>query len=228
MNNVEIVIARYNEDLNWLKESPFNEFNYIVYNKGINTNFEKSGITKIIPLPNVGRCDHTYLYHIVNNFNSLANITVFFPGSINMVNKKDKAIDILNRIKKNNFNNAIFIGEYTNDLKKKFNDFKLDHWQSSDLNNANLYKDSKLNPSIIRPFGNWFKFHFGKPIINYYTINSIFSIEKRDIKKFKINKFICLLKQLETHANPEVGHYIERSWGAIFYPLLFTKILIKN
>jgi hypothetical protein len=228
MNNVEIVIARYNEDLNWLKESPFNEFKYIVYNKGINSNFEKSGVTKIITLPNVGRCDHTYLYHIINNYNSLANITVFFPGSINMVNKKAKAIEILNRIKKNNFNKAIFIGEYTNDLKKKFNDFKLDNWQSSDLNNANLYKDSKLNPSIIRPFGNWFKLHFGKQIINYYTINSIFSIEKRDIMKFKINKYIFLLKQLETHANPEVGHYIERSWGAIFYPLIFTKILIKN
>jgi len=24
------------------------------------------------------------------------------------------------------------------------------------------------------------------------------------------------------HSNPEVGHYIERSWGAIFYPLIHT------
>ena len=34
--NIELVIARYNEDLNWLNEEPFNKYPYIVYNKGNN------------------------------------------------------------------------------------------------------------------------------------------------------------------------------------------------
>ena len=29
-NNVEIVVARYNENLCWLNEYPFNEFEYII------------------------------------------------------------------------------------------------------------------------------------------------------------------------------------------------------
>ena len=33
-NNIEIVVSRYNENLSWLNEYPFNQFEYIVYNAG--------------------------------------------------------------------------------------------------------------------------------------------------------------------------------------------------
>ena len=76
-NLIEIVVARYNEDLNWTKEYPFNQFKYTIYNKGSNTDFVVPSLyrDKIIQLPNVGRCDHTYLYHIVKNYNKLADLT---------------------------------------------------------------------------------------------------------------------------------------------------------
>jgi hypothetical protein len=90
-NNVEIVISRYNEDLSWINEYPFNQFEYIVYNKGDNDNFEKNNVKKIINLDNVGRCDHTYLYHIINNYDNLSEHTIFLPGSSNMITKYTKA-----------------------------------------------------------------------------------------------------------------------------------------
>ena len=228
MQNIEIVIARYNENLEWQNESPFNEFKYTVYNKGINTNFTNTNVNKIITLPNVGKCDHTFLYHIVANYNNLANITIFFPGSIHMPNKKGKAIEILNRIKNNNFQHAVFIGEYTPNLQKRFNDFKLNNWLASDDQNAKINPNSILYPSKIRPYGNWYRFHFGNLHIRYYTINSIFSIDKKDICQHSKERYIWLLKQLSLHANPEVGHYIERSWSAIFYPLKNTKVLLSR
>ena len=82
-----------------LLEFPFNQFTYIVYNKGENQDFEKKNVSKIIDLPNVGRCDHTYLYHIVTNYNRLSDIIVFFPGSLDLTYKKETAIQILNGIK---------------------------------------------------------------------------------------------------------------------------------
>ena len=90
IDNIEIVIARYNEDLSWMNNSPFNEFKYTIYNKGFNNNFEQKYINKVITLPNIGRCDHTFLYHVTENYINLSNITVFFPGSLNMVFKKKK------------------------------------------------------------------------------------------------------------------------------------------
>lgn len=226
MENIEIIVSRYNEDLHWITEEPFNEFTYTVYNKGINTDFEKTNVNKIITLPNIGRCDHTFLYHIITNYDNLKKITIFFPGSIHMSNKKSKAIQILSSIKKNNFDNAIFIGEYTPNLLNKFHDFTLDNWLSSDENNAKLYTSSTLKPSIIRPYGKWFKYYFGNKLIHYFTINSIFSIDNRDIIQHPKKRYIMLLRQLEIHPNPEVGHYIERSWSAIFYPMKYTKILL--
>ena len=49
-SNVTVVIARYNEDLAWLNETPFNLFEYIVYNKGDNDNFVKTNVKQIINL----------------------------------------------------------------------------------------------------------------------------------------------------------------------------------
>ena len=102
-NNVEIVIARYNEDLFWLNEYPFNQFEYIVYNKGDNQLFNKTNVKKIVNLQNVGRCDHTYLHHICDNYDNLSDIVVFFPGSVDIKEKKIKAICILENIIKNNY-----------------------------------------------------------------------------------------------------------------------------
>lgn len=67
--NVEIVLARYNEDYAW---SDYYKKFRTVYNKGIDSRDPKS-----ISLPNIGRESHTYLYHICKNYHKLADVTVF-------------------------------------------------------------------------------------------------------------------------------------------------------
>lgn len=67
----EIVVARYSEDLYWIDK--YKNFTTI-YNKG-NDKIESS-----IPLKNIGRESHTYLYHIVNNYDNLAEYTCFLQG----------------------------------------------------------------------------------------------------------------------------------------------------
>jgi hypothetical protein len=228
-DNIDIIVSRYNEDLNWTLEKPFNEFKYIVYNKGDNENFEKANIKQILTLPNVGRCDHTYLYHITENYDMLNNVLVFFPGSLNLGIKKEIAIDLLNRIKNNNGNAAIFVGRLLqNGVYDEFKNFHLENWSSSDHNNIVKNNESILYPANIRPFGKWFLHNFGNIkvyISNYY---GIFSVDKKDIIQHRKYRYEKLVKQLEVSSNPEVGHYIERSWAAIFFPLKYSKIKIKN
>ena len=70
----EIVVARYNEDLLWLKDVP-KDIKITIYNKG------KDDISyPYISLPNIGRESHTYMYHIVNNYDNLADMTIFCQG----------------------------------------------------------------------------------------------------------------------------------------------------
>ena len=70
----ELVIARYNEDLTWLKDVP-KTIKLTIYNKG-----EDNIKYPFINLPNIGRESHTYLYHIINNYDKLADQTIFCQG----------------------------------------------------------------------------------------------------------------------------------------------------
>lgn len=54
--NQEIVVARYNEKLDWVEQEPFIRHPIVVYNKMDNDNFVKShNIKREINLSNVGR-----------------------------------------------------------------------------------------------------------------------------------------------------------------------------
>jgi len=222
-NNVEIVVARYNEDLKWLNEYPFTEFEYTVYNKGDNENFEKRNVKKIIQLTNVGRCDHTYLHHIVENYDNLANITVFFTGSVQLSYKKHKAVTILSEIIASNYQNAYFVGSCYNNIQKYYYNFKLDTWRCSDPNNRSKNSETILKKCYLRPYGKWYTYFFKNTIVHWSSLYGIFSVDKRDIIQHPISRYQALRNTVNNYSNPEAGHYIERSWGAIFFPMNFTK-----
>jgi len=74
--NTELVVAHYNEDMTWAEEWNNGGVHLRVYTKGkVPTGF------KAEELPNVGRESHTYLTHIVKNYDALANWTVFTQGA---------------------------------------------------------------------------------------------------------------------------------------------------
>lgn len=223
MYNVDIIVSRFNENLDWINEYPFNRFKYIVYNKGDNDDFEKSNVIKIINIQNIGKNDHTYLYHIITNYDTLSNILVFFPGSINIDYKKKKAAEILNKILQTNNREAYFIGYYQKSIKDSFYDFQLDNWKTSDNDNYKKNSESNLQLAKIRPYGLWYKYFFGNIAAHWSTWWGIFSIDKRDIIQHPVTRYQTLIQTVDKHSNPEAGHYIERSWGAIFFPLIYTK-----
>ena len=182
----------------------------------------------IIKLPNIGRCDHTYLYHIVNNYNNLSNIIVFFTGSLNVKIKKKKAISILNNIINSNYTEAYFKCKYYTSVKTHFENFKLEYYRCRCK--TNFIKNNKeiLSKCKIRPYGNWYSYFFKNIEINYVCLLGIFSINKKDIIKHPATRYTIFMNIVSEHSNPEAGHYIERSWEAIFYPLVYTKIILEK
>ncbi|MBG0790580.1 MAG: DUF3431 domain-containing protein [Desulfovibrionaceae bacterium] len=68
---VQVIIARYREDIDWAASLGYD---YIVYDKGGNTD----PTARI--LPNIGRETHTYLTHIVREYDHLADMNVFLQG----------------------------------------------------------------------------------------------------------------------------------------------------
>jgi len=222
--SIDIIISRYNEDLKWTLLKPFNKFNYIVYNKGTDDNFEKSKAKKIINLDNIGREGHTYLYHIINNYNELADINVFLPGSLELKYKLIKAKNILYRIIK--YNKAFLRLTYIPYVNKTFYEYKHNYYESSSNFNKNKSKN-KLKLSYHRPFGNWYKYHFGNKDFHYLSNLGILSIDKKDILTHSIKYYEAFLNELKDDSNPEDGFFLEISMYPLFSPLNNTIIEIN-
>jgi hypothetical protein len=71
---MDIVIARYNEPIEWIQEIP-TEHRVHLYNKGPPLDGPS------IQLENIGRESHTYLTHIVRNYERLSKYTVFIQAN---------------------------------------------------------------------------------------------------------------------------------------------------
>ena len=68
---VEIVVAKYEESLKWLYLLPYP---HTIYDKG------PMSIAGAVSRPNVGREAETWLHHIIDRYDSLADVTVFLQG----------------------------------------------------------------------------------------------------------------------------------------------------
>jgi len=206
--NYQIVVARYNENIEWL--IPFKDIT-IVYNKG-NKDLVLNKFDTI-HLENIGREGHTYLYHIINNYDNLANKTIFFQGKID----DHKILDI-----EDYFNDMEgFIGKFklfkADDLKnyiKHFGKWKID------------YENGNMKRSLYTPY-DWIFNIIGvtndKEFINIVW-GANFSVSKELILKKPKSFYQNIIKFLDYHKNPEEGHYLERSWNMIFN----NNILLKK
>jgi hypothetical protein len=218
VDQIQIVISRYNENLEWMKESPFEGHEYIVYNKGPNKDFHKSeDLKEVIQLDNVGREGHTYLYHIIHNYDNLADVTVFLPGSVELPHKCERSKNLLKYIKENNRSALACAYGSKKTVYDMFKDFQIDDYLSSNENNKTMNKDSSMKISDVRPFGNWYKTTFGEDAESKcFTMNGILAISKSDILKKPKSHYEKLITQLDDHQNPETIHYFERSWENVF------------
>ena len=66
--SIELVVARYQEDLSWLHNIP-PQLQVRVYDKSSDGD-----------LPNIGREAHTYLHHIVEHYDALPELIIFAQG----------------------------------------------------------------------------------------------------------------------------------------------------
>lgn len=100
-----LVVAKYNEDMNWLN---FMEpSSIIIYDKGSTPIPDKIDEINIYKRLNLGRESETYLFHIINNYYNLPEYLIFVQGN---------PFDHMNDISSHNFQEKI------NNLLKSMND----------------------------------------------------------------------------------------------------------
>ncbi len=77
---IELVVARYREDLSWLRNIP-PQIRTTIYDKNPDAPQPDSlHLSSALRLPNIGREAHTYLHHIITRWETLSPLTVFCQG----------------------------------------------------------------------------------------------------------------------------------------------------
>lgn len=206
MNKNQIVISRFNENLNWLNKWR-SEFDIIVYNKGEQINDNEY---EYVNIPNYGRESHTYLYHIVKNYDSLHNGTIFLQGDITDigVNVFNNLMQYVVEIDDKGFS-ASNIGFFNETL-----------WNDIDFLSDPKYKDQVesgfLKLSQIK-FKDYVKKYFNKiPQVTPVSWCGCFGVRKDFILSRPKEFYENLLKSIPEYHTPEEAHFLERMWAYIF------------
>lgn len=198
----DLVVSRFNEDISWL--SQIKGFNTFIYNKG-------NQLERSISLPNIGREVHTYLYHIINNYDNLSDWTFFTQG--HPFDHVKNYTNILNNFNSRRFNPTLRVSEGVFFLSGGV--FNMTLFSKS---NGNPHDPGTLNLNKI-----WLDLFQDDPLELYpFTAGAIF-IANRDSIKLRSKKFYE--KCLELSITRDRGPWeFERIFPSIFNPEFKSKI----
>lgn len=208
-----IVIARYNENIDWIYEINNNLYDIFIYNKG--NKLHNILNCNIIELKNTGRESHTYLYHIINNYDNLPEKIIFTQAyPFDHVN-----FDFINKI--NNFNtykdNFLYFSK--NILNIQYDEKSNKFFEYGILHGSEWKNYHELNSPIHTTIKHLFKDFKERNLKLIFGAGAIYGVNKELIlkndKKFYI-RCIDILNNSLNLINPDEGHAFERLWFYIF------------
>ena len=234
-NDIELVVAKYKENIDWTYA--YDDI-VTIYNKHIIKN------KNMININNLGREGHTYLYHIITRYDSLANKTIFCQGEpfehndtilygIDNHFKFDPVqplglrylkrlnippIEIENKFKKKTDYGLEYLIFHVN----KNHDYHGEYYFHDAGVAINIRRYKNRYPNCESLFHNFLKrsnFPITKPLdIVRFTWCGLFSVSKYAILKYDINVYKNLLNELISFnaQGGENGYILERLWLYIF------------
>lgn len=222
--SADLVVSRYAADTSWIERLLPKCGRVFVYDKssdsvdwqrGLAPNVEKPIIHR--RLPNTGKCDHTYLHHIVSRWDDLADWTLFSP---------DFPFDHLC---------GCGIGELLEpdgDWKAPRPWRKRDWWPEGRIwwdkmeivpdrngtNYAEHYASGKVKRAELG-LVDWMKEYVGYDPDGDdwpgYQPGGVFAASREAIQRYPVEFYARLRDQLSKSVESEECHYIERSWLVI-------------
>ncbi len=184
--SLDVVIARYNEDLSWVFKLPDHALIW-PYNKGTDINMGT-------PLPNLGRESHTYLHHILAFYHKLSNTEADYIAFL-QGNPFDHCPDVIEQITA-----EVYVGLDFYPLGK----FR----PTCDLTGAPHHAGLDLKGFA----DNVLKFQLPEQLT--FTAGAQFVIHKRVLQKYSIDFYWTLFANSVIHH--QMPYMLERTWERIF------------
>ena len=193
----ELVVAHYQEDLNWLNDIiyDFPNLKITIYHKDpVHTQYIDK--TNNYHLDNVGREAHTYLHHVISNYNTLSDFTIFCQGKpYDHISKETLYSYIMNCNLFEPSNQGIFYQPYI-----KFAQSGVPGVQCSGGN-----------------YGDWWRKIFGTNCTGGKQVWSAhFVVHNSLITSKPVEFYTNAIQTVNKDINPEAAQFFERTWGSIF------------
>lgn len=200
-----LVVAKYQEDMAWTRKY---SQRLVIYNKGSRDTIPDDLLQFVVDLPNVGREAHTFLWHIVHNYDNLDEILVFVQGRCNDHLNKGWTVEDLftldGKMCSSNLVDSTLWGSYASTY-----DFRIPQWSGT-----------RLAPtSHNETYGQWYERMFGTLFPHHDTkvyVGAIFSVRREVVLKYPKLIYERLLEEMSHDNAPEAAHFMERTWSKMF------------
>ncbi|MCJ1288617.1 hypothetical protein MMC34_000145 [Xylographa carneopallida] len=223
--DLEIVIAHYNEDLSWLGEDVKT---CTIYSKG---GAKAAPQHPHIAIPNIGREGHTFLHHIIERYDTLADVTLFLQGRVD-----DHFSITMDEVKKRARNTEP--GQVTTFPYRDLETF--DHWDGIPWDEYPSWRKWSSMSSSVKaartPAEYWQLFFPGQAVPDSigFQPGALFAVRKEAVHRHPRSFYQLVMQEFflgdMAHVNPETGHLMERYWQAIFSPeyICWNKAIDKS
>mmetsp|Transcript_82009 Transcript_82009/g.198806 ORF Transcript_82009/g.198806 Transcript_82009/m.198806 type:complete len:309 (-) Transcript_82009:187-1113(-) len=224
--SLDIVVAHYRADLGWIQPmlQRLPTARLYLYCKG---GFSKD--PRCIHVENVGTEEYAYFRHLLDNWDNLADITVFsidnMDNMAHYIPTTKNHLDFLVNKVATPAKRAAFRGFEALDFMPVTKHFHINDYHSSALRGDDL-THKRLCPASLQPFGPWYKRFINASDSNFThldcaasSFHGIFAVSRERIHRVKKSVFQELVKEVERCRGVNhfvAGHYLERSWSALF------------
>ena len=198
-NKKQLVISRYEENIDWIENVAVNFDEIIVYNKGKSSFNKKSEKIKEQKLPNIGRESHSFLHHIIQNYDNINKYAYLVFSQSDPFDHCSRFMELVNN--RDNYSSKPFY------FIRESNDKFVFYYEPIEITHPNGL-----------PLVNFYYHIFCDEQIEKLpqSRNSLMIIPVKNIKFRSVDFYKHLLNFVNKSENPLEGYILERLWIPIF------------
>lgn len=198
----ELVVARYTEDVGWVRDVMPLFDRVTIYNKSGKPLSSPHPKAIVVPLPNVGRESHTYAHHFEERWDDLCDYVVCCQGGF-----------------EDHMSRADFEAMARGHGQSVARGLDVP-WGSSMMAALQWTPDKNYAPQRMQPanmtLAQYFLTHVADDLVPgpqlQWWIGAIFRVAACDVRRHPRERYGAIKRSLAVGSNPEAGHYMERFW----------------
>jgi hypothetical protein len=227
---VYLVVSHCKQDLLWLANltTVFNIRDIVIYSKCGHSVIGAPSNSRVVILPNVGRCDHTYT-HYISELNATAGVVLFVKDTTHVHHFHESRLKGINLRRSyeamvetaagpSQFACRQYIEPAVGISNEAISNYLVKYSLSKYNMSFHNYTSKQVEPFSIYPAMSSWTQALGVPLRQPLTpvcYGGIFAVSVQRLLAIDRHVWVALKSSLSRAENIEEGHFMERSWAGL-------------